>query len=175
MFKTDIYLHYLRRQMWVSASKHSKLAHRRQFVLFVACAVFCEMQRMRRMRFCFSIFVLYFPSVSVFVPLYDLYVVSKKKTYKLFTKHLMINPCVIEKYIVNVPYVVNDNRLGCFVFEEQTRKITAEFHKVTPVKPFIDYLISWNTTVTWNKCKLVDTLYTIFPYISTKISPKWHL
>ena len=37
----------------------------------------------------------------------------------------MINPCVIEKYIVNV-----------------TRKITAEFHKVTPVKSFISCLIS---------------------------------
>ena len=36
----------------------------------------------------------------------------------------MMNPCVIEKYMVNVTYVVNDNRLGCFVSEKQTRKIT---------------------------------------------------
>ena len=69
----------------------------------------------------------------------------------------MINPCVIEKYIVYVTYVVNDNRLGCFVFEKQTRKITSEFHKVTPVKPLIDCLISSHTTFTSNKCKLVDT------------------
>ena len=47
--------------------------------------------------FCFLIFVLYFSSVSGFVPLYDLYVVSKNKTYKLFAKSSMINPCVIER------------------------------------------------------------------------------
>ena len=41
----------------------------------------------------------------------------------------MINPGVIYKYIVNVTYVVNDNRLGLFVFEKQIRKIMAEFHK----------------------------------------------
>ena len=41
---------------------------------------------------------------------------------------------------INVTYVVNGNRLGCFVSEKQTLKITAEFHKVTPVKPFIDCL-----------------------------------
>ena len=70
------------------------------------------------------------------------YVVSKKKTYKLFMKFLMIKPCVFEKYIVNVIYVVNGNRLGCFVFEKQIRKITAEFHKVTPVQLFIDCLIT---------------------------------
>ena len=40
----------------------------------------------------------------------------------------MMNPCVIEKYIVNVTYVMNDNRLGYFVSEKQTRKITAEFY-----------------------------------------------
>ena len=39
-------------------------------------------------------------------------------------------------------------RLGCFVSEKQTRKITAEFHKVTPVKPFIHCLISCHTTLT---------------------------
>ena len=53
------------------------------------------------------------------VRLYDLYVVRKKKC-KLFAKLLMINPCVIKKYIINVTYVVNDNRLGCFVFEKQS-------------------------------------------------------
>ena len=84
----------------------------------------------------------------------------------------MINPCVIEKYIVNVTYVVNNNRLGSFVSEKQTRKISAEFHKVTPVKPFIDCLIICHTTLTQNKSKLVDTLSTIFPYISKKISRK---
>ena len=36
---------------------------------------------------------------------------------------------------VNVAYVVNDNRLGCFVLEKQIPKITAEFHEVTPVQP----------------------------------------
>ena len=51
----------------------------------------------------------------------------------------MINPYVIEKYTVNFTYVVNDNRFSCFVSEKQTRKVTAEFHKVTPVKPFIDF------------------------------------
>ena len=42
-------------------------------------------------------------------------------------------------------YVVNDNRLGCFVFEKQTRKITAKLHKVTPVQSFIYCLISSHT------------------------------
>ena len=59
----------------------------------------------------------------------------------------MINRCVIVKYIVNVTYVVNGNRLGCFVSENQTRKITAEFYRVTPVKPFIDCLTSYHTIV----------------------------
>ena len=93
---------------------------------------------------------------------------SEKKKHKLFVKFLMINPGVIEKYIVNVTYVVNNNRLGCFVSKKQTRKITAEFHKVTPVKPFTDCLISCHTTLTWKKCKLIDTLSTIFLYISKK-------
>ena len=57
----------------------------------------------------------------------------------------MINPCVVEKYIVNATYVVNNNRLGYFVPEKQTRKITVEFLKVTRVKPFIDYFISCHT------------------------------
>ena len=43
-----------------------------------------------------------------------------------------------EVYIVNVMYVVNDNRLGCFVSEKRTREIKEEFHKDTPVKPLID-------------------------------------
>ena len=85
----------------------------------------------------------------------------------------MIDPCIIEKYIVNVTDVVNDNWLGCFASEKQTREITTEFHKVTPVEPFIDCLISCHTILTWNKCKLVDTLSTIFPYIRKKISRKW--
>ena len=92
----------------------------------------------------FSIFVLYFFSMSVFVQLYDLYVMSRKKTYNLFAKFLMINSYVIAKYIVNVTYMVNDNQLGCFVSEKQTRKITAEFHKVTLIKLFIDCLITWS-------------------------------
>ena len=121
---------------------------------------------------CFSIFVLYFSSVPVFVPLYDLNVVSKKKTYKFFANFLMINPWVFDKYIVTVTYVVNDNRLGCFVSEKQTRKRTAEFHEVTPVKPFIDCLIVRYTTLTWNEWKLVHTIY-IFLYISKKISRYW--
>ena len=122
----------------------------------------------------FSDFFLYFSSqsVSVFVPLYDLDEVSKNQTYKLLVKFLMINPCVIENYIVNVTYVMNDNRLGCFLSEKQTCKITVEFHKVTPVKPFTDCLISCHTTSTLNKCKLVDTFSTIFPYIIKKISRK---
>ena len=33
----------------------------------------------------------------------------------------MMNPNVIEEYIVNFSYVVNDNRLGCFVVEKQGR------------------------------------------------------
>ena len=33
-------------------------------------------------------------------------------------------------------------------FEKRTRKITAEFQKVTPVKPFIDCLISCHTILT---------------------------
>ena len=97
----------------------------------------------------------------------------KKETYKLFAKFLTINPCVIEKYIVNVTYVVNDNRLGYFISEKQTHKITAEFNKVTPVKPFINCSIRCHTTFTWNKSKLVDKLSTIFSYIITKISRKW--
>ena len=76
------------------------------------------------------------------------------------TGYLMKNPCVIEKYIVNFTYVVNDNRLGCFVYGKQTRKIT-----------FIYCLISCHPTLTWNKCK--DTLSTIFPYTIKKISRKW--
>ena len=43
--------------------------------------------------------------------------------------------------------VTYNNRLGCFVFEKQTLKITEEFHKVTSVKPFIDCLISCHTRV----------------------------
>ena len=81
----------------------------------------------------------------------------------------MGNPCVIKKYIVHVTYVVNDNRLVCFVSEKETRKMTAEWpHKVTPFKPFIDFLNSCHTTLTWNKYKLVDTLSVIFSYISSK-------
>ena len=50
----------------------------------------------------------------------------------------------------------------------------AEFHKVTPVKPFIDCLLTiCHTTLTWNEWKLVDTLSTIFPYISNEIPRKW--
>ena len=79
----------------------------------------------------FDFYILYFSSVSVFVRLYDLYVVSEKKTYKLFAKFSTINSYVIEKYIS----------------EKQTRKITAEFHKVMPVKPFINCLISCHTTL----------------------------
>ena len=60
----------------------------------------------------------------------------------------MKNPCVIEKYIANVTYVVNDNRIGCFVSDQQTRKITAEFQKGTPIKPFMGCLISCHTTLT---------------------------
>ena len=46
-----------------------------------------------------------------FVPLYDLYVVSEKKTYKLFAIFLTINFYVMRGiYIVNVTYVVNDDR-----------------------------------------------------------------
>ena len=56
----------------------------------------------RRHYFCFLIFVFYFASVFVFIPLYDFYVLSEQKTYILFAKLLMKNPCVIEKYIVNV-------------------------------------------------------------------------
>ena len=194
MFETDIYLQYSQTYMWVSASKHlSPRAHRRHSVHYITKCKKCfcfwgepfqwqfpsrHLHRsllcyaLHRHCLCSSIFVLYFSSVSVLVPLYDFYVVSKKETYKLFTKLLMINPCVIEKYIVNVTYVVNDNQLGCFVFEKQTRRITVEFHKVTRVKPFINCLINCHTTLTWNKCKFLDTLSTIFPYISTKISRK---
>ena len=64
---------------------------------------------------CFSIFVLYFSSVFVFVLLYDLDVVSKKKIYKLYAKFLMI---MINSYIVNVTYMVNDNRLSFFFFRK---------------------------------------------------------
>ena len=39
------------------------------------------------------------------------------------------------------------------------------------VHRLFDY--SCHTTFTWNKCKLVDTLSTIFPYVSKKISRKW--
>ena len=174
------------------------------YPLFIACAWFCEMQRIqtmflflgepfqcrlpsrhlhrsllcaahRRRCLCFSIFVLYFFSVFVFVPLYDLYIVSRKERYKLFAKYLMINPGVIKKYIVNVTYVVYDNRLSCFVFEKETRKMMAEFRIVMPVKPFIGCLISCHTTLTGIKSKLVDTLSTIFPYVSRKISRKWQL
>ena len=62
---------------------------------------------------------------------------QQKKNIQLFTKFLMKNLCVIKKFIVNCTYVVNDNRLGCFVSEKQTRKIKVKFDKVTPVKPFI--------------------------------------
>ena len=70
-------------------------------------SLLCSAHRSRC--FYFSIFVLYFSSVTVFVPMYDLYVVSKKKTYTLFAKFSMIDPSVIEKYKVNITYVVNDN------------------------------------------------------------------
>ena len=97
-------------------------------------------------RFLFSIFLQY----PFFVPLYDLYVASKKETYKLIATFLMINPCVIESkvYIINVTYVVNSNRLSCFIAGKQRRTITAEFHKMTLVKPLIVYLISCHTTLT---------------------------
>ena len=58
-------------------------------------------------------------------------------------------------------------------FRKQPREITAEFHKVTLVKPFIDCWISGHSTLTGNEYKLVDTVYTIFPYISAKISRRW--
>ena len=92
------------------------------------------------------------------------FVRSEKKNHKLSSSksHRKVH------YIVNFTYMVNDNRLGCFVSKKQTRKITSEYHKVTPVKPFIDCLISCHTTLNWNKYKLVDILSTIFPYISTK-------
>ena len=35
-----------------------------------------------------------------------------------------------EVYIVNVTYVMKDNRLGCFVFEKQLRKTTEIFHSL---------------------------------------------
>ena len=35
-------------------------------------------------------------------------------------------------------FITLNRRLVCFVFDKQTREITAEFHKVTPVKPFIE-------------------------------------
>ena len=47
--------------------------------------LFCSAHRSRCL--CFSIFVLYFSSVSVFVPLYDLYVMSIMKTYKSFANY----------------------------------------------------------------------------------------
>ena len=43
-----------------------------------------------------------------------------------------------EVHIVNVTYVMKDNRLGCFVFEKQLRKTTEIFHRVMPVEPFRD-------------------------------------
>ena len=88
------------------------------YSLFVACVGFCEpITKMYRMLlflgepfqwgfpsrhlhrslllsahwsrcFCFSIFVLYFSSVSVFVSLYDLYIVSKKKKIQIFREIL---------------------------------------------------------------------------------------
>ena len=41
-----------------------------------------------------------------------------------------------------------NNQLRCFVFEKQTRKITAEFYKVLPVEPFINCLISCHIILT---------------------------
>ena len=158
VYKTHIYLQSSQTYTWIFASKLSTGAHIRYSINFSSHVLdFANPSRNaknslvflgepfqwrfpdnhlhrsllcseHRSRFCFSISVLYFSSVSVFVPLYDFYLVNKKKTYKLFAKFLTINLCVIEKYIVNVTYVVDDNRLGCFVSEKQTRKITSDFH-----------------------------------------------
>ena len=100
-------------------------------------SLLCSSQRRRCL--CFSIFVLYFSSVSVCALLYDLYILCKQKeNIKIICEILK------DKFIRHrkVTYVVNNNRLGCFVFEKQTRKITAEFHKLTPVKLFIDCSIT---------------------------------
>ena len=119
---------------------------------------FCHAHRSRYL--CLSIFVLYFSSVSVFVPLYDLYVVSKKKTYKLFAKFLKINSYVIQKYIV----------IKCYLRGERQPIRLLCFRKQSPVKSFIDCLISCHTTLTRNKCKLVDDiLSTRFSYSSNKV------
>ena len=47
-------------------------------------------------------------------------------------------------------YLIRGERqpIRLFFSNKQTRKITAEFHKVTPVKPFIDCLISCHLTLT---------------------------
>ena len=97
MFKTDISLQYSQTYMWISISKHSTWAHRRHFVLCIhfssfvfrafpmpvskspsssESALLCTSESLS----CFSIFVLYFSSMSVFLPLYDLHVVRKKHT-----------------------------------------------------------------------------------------------
>ena len=111
MFRADIYLHiylyiYLflrkptgnilysastfRRMRWILWIHHKKCTEfcfwGELFQLwFSSCHLLWSLLfSTRQSRYlCFSIFVLYFSSMSVFLPLYDLYIVSKTKTYKL--------------------------------------------------------------------------------------------
>ena len=58
----------------------------------------CSAHRSRWICFFFFIFVLYFSSVSVFVTTVR-FVRSEQKKYILIAKFIMINLCVIEKYV----------------------------------------------------------------------------
>ena len=90
---------------------------------------------------CFSIFDLYFPSMSVFVPL--VHIIREIFNDKLICHREVYSKCYLHGEQPN-------NRLGCFVSKKWTCKIMTEFHKAIPVK--------------LSKCKLS----TIFPYISKK-------
>ena len=78
-----------RRVRWISGIHHKM----QKMCLFLGEPFqwWCPSRHIHRSLLCsahrshlyFSIFDLYFSSVSVFVPLYDLYVVIKKATYKL--------------------------------------------------------------------------------------------
>ena len=98
-------------------------------------SLLCSTHRSRCL--CFSIFVLYFSSVSIF---YHRTIWTEQKENIQIIREILNDKFIRHKYIVNGAYAVNDNRLGFFVSEKQTRKMTAGFHKVKPVKPFTDCL-----------------------------------
>ena len=107
--------------------------------------------------FCFSIFVLYFSSVFVFCIVVR-FVRSEQKENIQITREILNDKSMCHQEVYSKCYLRGERQpMRMLFFEKRTRKITAEFQKVTPVKPFIDCLISYHTILTWNNGKLAHT------------------